>query len=296
VNALFSLLLLLCLATSAQARELLDATGAHVKLVPKPHRIVTLAPSLAELAADLSGKDLDRIVGVSEYTDEPPGLTHVASIGRYDHFNLEAVIGLKPDLVLATSDGNSKEQVLRLRELGLPVVVVATGSLKEVLQSIQIVGKAMGETESALAMTKHLDEGLKRLREQGLERAKRLGSPRVLLQIGDEPLVVVGGSGFLQEMLELVGAKNVYADNDTRYPRPSLEDVLKKDPDAIVVLALGHDVRPFKRMGQRWTEFPSLKAVRNKRIRVLQGDPILRPTLRLLEGATLLEKAVYGEK
>src|SRR6478672_2161638 len=109
----------------------------------KPRRIVTLAPSLAELAADLAGEKIERIVGVSEYTDFPPALKKVESIGPYHKFNLEKVVSLKPDLVLATSDGNSRDQVLHLRELGVPVVVVETQSLAQVVSSIRLIGQAM---------------------------------------------------------------------------------------------------------------------------------------------------------
>src|SRR4051812_6042349 len=96
----------------AGAREVLDATRTRVTLVDHPARVVALAPSLAELAADLSGNQLEKIVGVSDYTDYPPRLEKTPSVGPYSRFNLEKVVALKPDLVLATLDGNPRDQVL----------------------------------------------------------------------------------------------------------------------------------------------------------------------------------------
>src|SRR5262245_40620061 len=106
--------LLLLFSSWCSAREITDATQTKVVLVDRPNRIVTLSPSLGELAADLLGDNLDRLVGVSEFTDYPPALKKVNSVGPYHQFNLERVLALKPDLVLATLDGNPRDRVLHL--------------------------------------------------------------------------------------------------------------------------------------------------------------------------------------
>ena len=274
----------------ARAREVVDATQTQVNLNDRPARIITLAPSLGELAAGLSGGDLTRIVGVSEYTDYPAALIQVASIGSYARFNLEKVVALKPDLVLATLDGNSRDQVLHLRELGLPVVVVATANLKDVEASMRLVGLAMGVPAAADLMAKNFAAALNRIR---VESKRRASHRSVLLQLGDDPLVAAGGGAFLTDALEAVGASNLYGDAGTHYPRPSLEDVVHRDPDVIVVLALGHDLKPFEAMTSRWSRFAGLKAVKAGRVRLLQADSLLRPTPRLIDGLSLLEKAIY---
>ena len=273
------------------ARTLTDATQVLVKLNDSPQRIVTLAPSLGELAAELVGADFDRIVGVSEYTDEPAGLKKVTSIGPYHQVNLEKVVSLKPDLVLATSDGNSKEQVLHLRELGVPVVVVRTESFKDIEESIQLVAEAIGSKAQGAKMVTQLKSGLQKFKE----RSKKHAPLKTILQMGDQPLVVAGGKSFLSESLKLLGATNLYAESDHHYPRPSLEDVLHRDPEAIVVLTFGKDLKPFRVMAQRWTQFPDLKAVKTKRVVILKSDALLRPTLRILEGISQLERVLYGK-
>lgn len=288
--------LTLAWGANAQARELIDATGAKVRVKDHPVRIVTLAPSLGELAADLSGGDVSRIVGVSEYTDFPEALSKVESIGSYAKFNLEKVVSLKPDLVLGTLDGNSKDQVGRLREMGLPVVVVATSNLQQIEESMRLVGQAMDAAKTGDRMASKLKQSVDAIRARALKEAKIRGNPQVLLQIGDDPLVVVGKVSFLHEALGIVGARNSYGDLDARYPRPALEDVLKRDPDVILVLALGKDLAPFEKMAAKWGAYSKLKSVRSKNVRVLQGDAILRPTLRLIEGLSILERAIHGQK
>ena len=269
-----------------------DALGVEVSLVTHPVRVVTLVPSLGELAADLVGEELERIVGVSELTDYPPALKKATSIGRYDRFNIERVLGLKPDLVLATTDGNHRDQIERLRELKIPVVVVSTRTFDEVSKSMILVGDALGEKARGEQSAARFREGLSHL---GKEAAKSASHPSVMLQVGTEPLVVVGGSSFLNEALELLQAKNIYGDRKEGYPRPSLEDAVHRNPEQILVLAMSPDDTTLADAVKAWDRFPNMKAVKGKRVMLLKADALIRPSLRLLEGLSLLNKALRGE-
>lgn len=271
-------------------RTIKDATGVAVPISVIPQRIVTLAPSLGELVADFLGGNLERIVGVTEYTDYPPALQKVKSVGSYSRVSLETVVSLKPDLVLATLDGNAKDQIQHLRELGLSVVVVGTEDFSEVGASMELVGLSLGLREEGERMRRQFETGIQRIRERA---QKRTGPrPRVMLQVGGDPLVVVGKGSFLHSALEAVGATNLYGDSRAHYPRPSVEDVVARNPERIIVLMLGKDKAPFQAMATAWRAFPSLRAAKEKRIQVLEGDAVARPTLRLLEGLALLENAV----
>src|SRR4051812_17534404 len=150
----------------AVARVMTDVTQTKITLVDVPQRIVTLAPSLGELAADLLGNDIDRIVAVSDFTDYPPGLKRFPSVGSFTHFSLEKVVSLKPDLVLATLDGNSKDQVLHLRELGLAVVVVKAENFRDIAESIQLVAEALNREAAGKKMVFHLKVGLEKIKEK----------------------------------------------------------------------------------------------------------------------------------
>jgi iron complex transport system substrate-binding protein len=307
---------------SAQARELVDSTGTHVHLVDHPSRIVTLAPSLGELVSDFLGMDLQRIVGVSESTDYPPALKKVASIGPYQRINLEKVLSLKPDLVLATEDGNMKDQIAHLRELEVPVVVLSTRRLSEVSDSMKKVAEALGsadpkQKEQYQSLIARFEKGIADIRNRAAKRCeaptesgKRMnaetsaskavgttgacGKKRVVIQLDENPLIVVGGKSFLNDAIALVGAENVYGDSNAGYPRPSQEDLIQKNPDVILVATFGTDRAPFKKRAASWTRYAQLKAVRSHQVKVIFGDPLLRPSMRLLEGLSLLEKAIYG--
>ncbi len=280
----------------AFAREVTDAVGVRIELSEKPLRIVTLAPSLGELVSVFLGADLARIVGVSEYSDVPLALKKVFSIGPYNRLNIERIASLKPDLIFATTDGNLPDQIQHLRETGMPVVVVNTDDFSEIGNSIKLVGSAIGSPAESEQVAKQFSESLERFRQAVRRRRANQAKPRVLLQLGDDPLVVVGSKTFLHHAIQLVNAENIYGDIKDRYPRPSKEDVVKRDPDVILVLALGADRSYFETLARKWGGLRNMRAVQKGRIKVLQADALLRPTLRFLEGASLLEKAIYEEK
>ena len=219
-------------------------------------------------------------MGVSEHTDYPPTLLRVESVGPYHAFSLEKVIALKPELVLASTDGNPREPVERLRKMGVPVFVVATDSIEAVRASMLQVGALLGEETESKRQVAQFDVGLARFRA----RAKARKPVTVMLQLGERPLVVAGGPVFLNEALTLLGAKNVYGEMSQKYPRPSAEDVLSRNPETILVLTLTGEIRIFEAMARRWLDFPGLAAVQKKGIQVVVGDTYCGPTLRMLEG------------
>lgn len=287
----FALFMTLFWALSAQAATVTDATGEKVSLADSPRRVVTLMPSLAELVAEIGEGDMSRLVGVSEFSDFPKSLKSKPVVGTSARLNLEKILSLKPDLVLALKGGNSKDQIQRLRELRVPVIVVSTDSLKEIQESISLVASALGEKDRGAKLVRKFEQGLEDLRKRARTRKKK----NVLIQVGHEPLVVIGGKSFLQEALELIRAENVYANSDSAYPRPALEDVLKRRPEVIVVLYNSGDIAGARKMKEAWGEFPALPAVKKGRVETMPGDEILRPTLQLLEGLRKLERKIHGE-
>ncbi len=296
VKSLFLITVCISFAVPAFSRNLEDAFGTHVKIADHPVRIVTLAPSLGELAADLLGDSLDRIVGVSDYTDYPPVLSKAKSVGSFARFNLETVVALKPDLVVATSDGNARDQIEHLRELHLPVVVVKTSSFADIDQSILILAQALDVQKLGDSIRKRLSDGLKKIEARTLERRKSgKPGPQVLLQLDTNPLVVAGSSTFLNEALLKVGARNVYSDIGKPYPKPTLEDVVRRNPDVILLLGMENNLMSFKNAAKDWQRFSKMKAVRSRQIQVIQADEMMRPSLRILDGLSLLEQAIYGK-
>ncbi|MBI2711695.1 MAG: ABC transporter substrate-binding protein [Bdellovibrio sp.] len=270
----------------------IDAVGRKIEVPSSPRRIVTLAPSLGELAAEILGSDLDRIVGVSEFTDFPPALKKLPTVGAYSHFSVEKVAALKPDLVLATTDGNTKEQIRQLEELKIPVVIVKSDSFGGIGESMLLSSKVLGVPEVGEKMARRLNQGVENIKKKSASKPRL----KVLLQIGLSPVVVVGGGTFLNDAIQAVGAENSFGDSTIHYPRPSSEEVLARNPDVILILEMGESPTSAERAVQDWMSFKTLNAAKNKAIRVLHSDALVRPSLRILEGLALLEKAVHEKK
>jgi len=277
------------LVGQTEAREIKDFTATEVRLVEHPSRIITLAPSLGELAADLLGDHLERIIGVSEFSDDPPALRRVETVGAYQRFNLEKVLSLKPDLVFATLDGNSKDQIQYLREKKIPVVVLSTESFAQIENSILLMAEALGEQELGRGLLKRFQTGLEHFKKRSLGRPPL----SVFVQLNDEPIITSGKKSFLTEALQVVGAQSIYQEAESTYPRPSVEDVIQKDPDFILILAFTPDLRPFEGARKKWMSFVKMKAVKGDHVVILKSDELLRPTLRILEGLSRLENTLY---
>lgn len=283
-------------AAEGERKSFTDMLGTRMELPQTPQRVVTLIPSLGELAADLLEKDLPRLVGVSEYSTYPPALKNISSVGSYARINVERVVALRPDLVLASKDGNSKDQVEQLREFKIPVVVVKTDSFEQVENSMRMVGQALGLSEKGAKMAEQFRRGLHAIREKAVHLSEKGPPPKVLIQISDTPLVVAGGGTLLNQSVEWVGGKNIYSDTSVHYPRPSVEDAIQRAPELILILSLGGLDSPdyiFQKMRRNWIAFRSLPAVQRQQIYLFEGDSLLRPTLRMLEGLSLLSKKVH---
>jgi len=112
-----------------------------------------------------------------------------------------------------------------------------------------------------------------------------------MLELGDDPLIVVGRKTFLHEALEQIGFRNAFGDLAARYPSPGVEEVVKRNPDAIIILSMDGDSKVFQRAKQRWIELGAhLKATQQNRVKVMRADPLVRPTLRLLDGLRQLRQ------
>lgn len=297
VRLLFGLeiisLLFLTFSLRAEDHFVIDASGTQVKLKGRAQRIITLMPSLAELVASIAEKEPNRIVGVSEFTDFPESLKKTKKIGSHRKIHFEEIVALKPDLILATLDGNGKDPILHLRELGLPVVVVATDSFARIIESMRLVGSAMGQASEGDQLAKKFDQGLHQIQERAQKRKQNHPTQKVLLEISGSPLIVAGQYSFLHDALNAIGAQNVYSDLQASYPRPSVEDVVSRNPDVIVIFGFSVPEKEIQSMKEEWNRFPSLKAVQAQKIHVLRNEALVRPTLRLLEGLNLLEKTIY---
>jgi iron complex transport system substrate-binding protein len=192
-----------------------------------PRRVVTLAPNLTEIVFALGAGD--RLVGVSEYSDYPDAARAIPRVGGLE-VDPEKVAALSPDLILAIAEGTGRGAVGALEAAGLPVVVVPSGSLDAVLESIRVAGARLGREASARALV----EELARKRAAVRERAAASKHPRTLLLVWPDPPQAAGGGTFLDDVLDEAGAANIVADR-RGWPVLSREFLATTPVDLLVI-------------------------------------------------------------
>lgn len=269
-----------CLAVGARAEIVVrDDTGATVRLATSARRIVSLAPHVTEtLFAAGAG---ERIVGTVDYSDFPSAATRIPTVGSYARVNLEAVLALRPDLVIGWESGNAAAHLEKLRALGLPLYVTQPNRIEDVAHSIEDYGRLAGTEAVAAPAAKEFRSRLAALRARYGN-----GRPvRVFYQVWKQPLTTVNGEQIISDAIRTCGGVNVFADLQGLAPNVSVEAVLAADPEAIV--ASGMDAARPEWLDD-WRRWPQMQAVVRGNLYFVPPDLIQRHTPRLLEGTRML--------
>lgn len=263
-----------------------DDAGQIITLAKPAKRIVALAPHIVEnlFAAGAGGN----IVGVVDYCDYPEAAKKIPRVGAISAHSLEAIVALKPDLVVAwTGSGGVKIQQ-KLQPLGFAVYMSDPHALVDVAHSIENFGVLTGHQATAKKNAKAYLQTLKALTKQYQVR-----SPvSVLYQVWHEPLQTLNDDHIISDVIRLCGGTNVFGEAPTLAPKISMEAVIARNPEVIIASGMG-EARPDWLDG--WNAWPSLQAVKKGHLYFIPPDLIQRHTPRILQGAQLmceqLEKA-----
>ncbi len=240
-----------------------------------PQRIISLAPSLTEILFALGLGD--RVVGVTNFCDHPPEALKKPKVGGMTNPSLEKIIRLRPDVVLLTTDGNHKEFEERLKKLGIKTYVFRAREISELPAELVKLGEALGAKERASVLAKRFKDAMDRFKKKFSKTKKQ----KALFIIWPEPLIVAGPGTAIDEAMELVGLINIAHDATARYPRYSLEEVLRRNPD-IIFIGKGHqDMREVS--GRILKRLSSVNAVRNGRVYFV-SDALYRLGPRIIDG------------
>jgi len=263
-------------AAGAHAVQVRDDRGVTVSLARPAERIVTLAPHLAEIAfAAGAGAKLVGVSTFSRYPAEAEALPVVASNASVD---VERVIALRPQLVLAWRTGNSPLQIGRLERLGIPVLDTEIRSLSDIPRVVRLVGRLAGSDDLAEAHARRFESDVAVLRRR---HASDPGLA-IFLEIWHSPMLTVNGEHLASEALRLCGGRNVFGAAKALTPRVSREQLLAARPEAIITAGFGADSL------QAWRGLEMLAAVRQRRIYAVDPDLLYAQGPRVLEGARAL--------
>ena len=263
-------------AAGAHALQVKDDGGVTLSIERPARRMVSLAPHLAEIAfAAGAGASLAGVSAFSHHPLEAMRLPVIASHGRVD---IERLIALRPDLVLAWQSGNSPLQIDRVRRLGVPVLVTEVRSLADVPRVVRLVGVLAGSAALAEARARNLEDEIETLRRR-YAGARQL---EVFLEIWHRPMLTVNGAHLISNALRICGGRNVFATAKTLTPFVSREQVLNARPDAIVTGGFGSEAR------EAWRGFEPVPAVRGGRIYPIDPDLLHGQGPRVVQGVRAL--------
>ncbi len=256
--------------------EVYDDEGTQITLAIPAQRIVSLAPSLTELIYSAGAGE--NLVGVVEYSDFPAAAKALPIVGRFDLLDIERILELEPDLVVAWQTGNPRSSVNQLRQLGLTVYVAEPRSLAAIPSHIERLAVLVGKELSDLKVIYDFQQKL-----EALNSKYRHQSPvTIFYQVWDRPLITAGGNELINDIITLCGGLNIFANIRRVAPKVSREAVLKRNPE--VIIASGMDIERPEWLDD-WLRWPSLKAVANKNLFFVPPDLLQRHTPRALLGA-----------
>jgi iron complex transport system substrate-binding protein len=264
---------------------LLALLGAAAPAQERPLRIVSLAPHLTELVfAAGAGETL---VGTVAYSDYPAQALDIERIGDAWRVDLERLVALQPDLVLAWPSGTPEQTLQRLDASGLEVVLLPTDRLADVAAALRRIGELTGRAAEAGSAASRFEAGVDALRER--HAADPVVS--VFVQLDDQPLYTINGRHLISEVVELCGGRNVFGELPQLAPAVSLESVLARDPQ--VILTTDDTIADPRRAWSRWQ---GMRAVRAGTIYAVPADTVSRATPRLIEGIAAVCEALAAAR
>lgn len=288
-----------CLASPvfAQALTLQDDAGRAISLRAPARRIISLAPSITELLYAAGGGE--RLVATAEFSDYPPAARKLPRIGTDQRLDLERIVALKPDLVLAWRHGNPQRELDKLTALGIPLFAVEPRRIEDIAPAIERLGRLAGTAATADTAASRFRERLAALRVRHAHATR----VRVFYQVWTRPLLTINGEHLISDVLSLCGGNNVFAGQALLVPQLSTESVLAAEPQVIFTARMSETAGdtaarrdPDADAFEPWKPFAALPAVKSGQLWTVPGDLISRPGPRILDGVQAVCDALDGAR
>ena len=252
---------------------------------PNPKRIISTMPSNTEILFDL---DLgNKVVGVTDQCNYPPEAKLKAKIGSVN-INVEKVVSLKPDLIIMLLDAQ-RNDVEKLKSKGLHVFTVNPHSIKDIIDSVKLVGKATGAEAKAQKLSKKMKDEILRISLIKMKQPR----PKVFVLIYPEPLMTAGKGTFVDDAINICGGKNIGASLRGDYPIMSFEKLLSTQPDYIIVSGKDQSEINSIKSSSRWQR---INAVKQNKLMLINSDIITRPVPRLVFSLGKIYAFINGKK
>lgn len=255
--------------------SVIDDTGNRITLAAPAQRVISLAPHITENLYAIGAGDL--LVGATSYSDYPEEARALPLVGDYTSLNIERIVSLRPDLVVAWLDGTPPGQLERLRQLGLNVFAESPDSFGEITDSMRRLGVLTGKAAQAGQVAEALDARVAALRARPLAQQKL----RVFYLLWHQPLITANHTQLVDHVIRLCGGENLFAERPETAPRVGVEAVIAANPD-VILSAVGKQQPDWAEQWQPWTQ---VTAVRQGLLYSVDADLMHRASGRAVDGA-----------
>jgi ABC-type Fe3+-hydroxamate transport system substrate-binding protein len=254
---IFLLTLPAMLATTCFAsRTLTDEMGRKVVVPDHPHRVICLMPSVTDIVFALGASD--DVVAISDYTKYPAAALKKPSVGDLIKPSIETILSLHPDLVIGFQPKGPMEVTDQLERVGIPIFLVDSHGITGIFHSVETIGQALNRTSQADALIHSLQKRVDAVRT----RTKGLPAPRIFMPIWYDPITTIGKNAFITEIIEAAGGRSVTDDLPKEWPQISMEVVLERAPDALLLVRGGKTTLQVLQDRPGWSSMAAIKSQR----------------------------------
>ncbi|HOO55912.1 MAG TPA: helical backbone metal receptor [bacterium] len=257
-----------------------------------PERIVSLAPSVTEILFSIGAGD--KIVGVTRYCKYPPETDSITKVGGLLDLNYETLIELDPDLAIITD--TSLEAKNNLEKLNINVLAVPNETIGDLLVSIEKIGMATGKIDEARSLSENISSSIS---EAEIAARDIVRKKKVMIVVDRNPgsiqsIFVAGKHTFFSELLEAAGAINVFDDSNIKYPEPSLEEIILRNPDIIIETRIGY-TGAGEALIREWDTLEELEAVKTGNIFIWTDSYTSIPGPRIVRLLSDIQNVINGK-
>ena len=280
---------LLCSISAVQAEawasdkiQVSDDLQRTVVLKQPAQRVISLSPHITELVYAAGAGE--QLVAVVEFSDYPAQAKQLPRVGSGFQLDLEAIVALQPDLIIAWHSGNGRAQLAQLEKLGFRLYYSEPETLQQISKNLHDLGRLLGTESIASAQAEKFSTAIQELQQ----RYQSQSTVSVFYQVWNRPLFTVNGQHLISHLIELCGGRNVFAELSALSPQIDLEAVLEKNPQ-VIIAGVGEGRTDWVKEWQRW---PFLQAVKNQQVYGIDADLIVRHAPRIVQGVEQMCQAL----
>jgi len=262
-------------STSLKAFDIVDDSGQKLSFEKPVTRIISLAPHITEILFYL--EQGDKLIGRDQSSNFPEQAKSVLNFGSATQINLEALLKLKPDVVIAWYSGNTDPQIARLKELGIPVFYSEPRHLEDIKSTFLKFGELTGATKIAQEKALDFEKQINHFKKNNITSDKK--PVKVFYQVWQEPLMTLNGDHIVSEVIALCGGYNIFSEQKIIAPQISIEAVIQANPELIII---GENNKNTIKL---WGNWQSINAVKNKQFLAVNSDHLVRAGPRILLAA-----------